>query len=435
MTVLSIRNRALTQVATRRRITVRPAAELTRMTRYRGGTYSHTVDRIVFADGTCARTDLIRLNPNLHAYSLDFTGIAPHHPSPYRLGTWSALPHLNARAGEAEVDWILRHSFPMRPTTELSHRLRQAGYPLGPANISEHEAIAATQAAIWYLTNGLALDTRPRNVPIAEHRTPTGVLTFEFDGEPQLGGYSVSVASDVPVNLKLQKSANGVIWQDVSGSQLSIQGGATGRQKRTLGVGSTLSASSHGRGGRGYRYYRLIATSESGTTKIDHVRFWLTGTRHYRNADRVVHLYNYLLAEAYKARRQTVEPVLVDTNATAESDLVGPFQVRIPLLLNATDGHTLVDADGFAIDDIIAPGRDFYLRRSPGSSATTLTASTPQHLTGRVLTGVALEGTATRLTPVALAIPTELAIEFDIRWDADEAELFGEAEMVGEDCR
>ncbi len=395
MTVLSIRSRALTQVATRRRITVRPAAELTRMTRYRGGTYSHTVDRIVFADGTCARTDLIRLNPNLHAYSLDFTGIAPHHPSPYRLETWSALPHLNARASEAEVDWILRHSFPMRPTAELSHRLRQAGYPLGPANISEHEAIAATQAAIWYLTNGLALDTRPLNVPIAEHRTPAGVFTFEFDGEPQLGGYSVSVASDVPVSLTLQRSANGVVWQDVSGSQLTIQGGATGRHKRTLGVGSTLSASSHGRGGRGYRYYRLITTSESGTTKFGHVRFWLTGTRHYRNADRVVHLYNYLLAEACKARRRTAEPGLVDTSATAESGLVGPFQVRIPLLLNATDGHTLVDADGFVIDEIVQPGTDFYLRRPPGTSATTLTATTPHHVTGRVLTGVALDGRRT----------------------------------------
>ena len=40
-----------------------PATELTRMTRYRGGTYSHTVDTIVFIDGTCARTDLIHPNP------------------------------------------------------------------------------------------------------------------------------------------------------------------------------------------------------------------------------------------------------------------------------------------------------------------------------------------------------------------------------------
>ena len=68
----------------------------------------------MFTDGTTARTDLIRLNPNLQAYSLDFTGIAPHHPSPYQLGTWSALPHLRTRGYEAEVNWILRHSFPMR---------------------------------------------------------------------------------------------------------------------------------------------------------------------------------------------------------------------------------------------------------------------------------------------------------------------------------
>ena len=428
MTVLSTRNRALAQVATRRRILVRPATEVTRMTRYRGGTYSHTVDTIVFTDGTCARTDLIRLNPNLHAYSLDFTGIAPHHPSPYRLGTWSALPHLSTCGCEAEVDWILRHSFPMRPTTELSRQLRQAGYPLGPANISEHEAIAGTQAAIWYLTNGLALDTRSLNVPVAIHRAPGPVLTFEFDGEPQLGGYSVWATSGAPVDLKLQKSANGVVWQDVSGSQLTAPAGR-GRHQRTLGVGSTLSASSHGGGGRGYRYYRLIATAESGTPEIGHVRFWLTGARHYRNADRVVHLYTYLLTEARKALHEAAEPGLVDAQATAESELVGPFQVRIPLRLNATDGHSIVDTDGFPIDDMIQPGADFYLRRPPGSSAaTTLTATTPHNLTGRVLTGVALEGAQQRLTPVALAIPTEMAIEFDISWEADEAW----ADIVGE---
>ena len=418
MTVLSIRTPALTQVATRRRILVRPATELTRMTRYRGGTYSHTVDTIVFTDGTRARTDLIRLNPNLHAYSLDFTGIAPHHPSPYRLGDWSALPHLRNRVCEAEVDWILRHSFPMRSTTELSRQLRQAGYPLGPANISEHEAIAGTQAAIWHLTNGLALDTRPLNVPVAIHRAPGPALTFEFDGRPQLGGYSVCTMSDTPVGVKLQKSADGVVWHDVSGSHLTAAAGK-GRYQRTLGVGSTLADSSHGRGGHGYRYYRLIATAESGTPKVDHVRFWLSGTRHYRNADRVVHLYNYLLTEARKALHETAEPTLVDTQAIVDSELVGPFQVRIPLQLNTTDDHTVVDADGFPVDDVIQAGTDFYLRRPPGASATTLTATNPHNLTGRVLTGVALEGAQHRLTPVALAIPTTMAIEFDISWDGN----------------
>ncbi len=98
--------------------------------------------------------------------------------------------------------------------------MRAAGYPMGPANISEHEAIAATQAAIWYLTNGLALDTRPLNEPDrGEPSRPGSVITFEFDGQPQLGGYSVCTASDTAVGLKLQKSANGVDWQDVSGSR------------------------------------------------------------------------------------------------------------------------------------------------------------------------------------------------------------------------
>jgi TQXA domain-containing protein len=423
MTILPLTDRAAARVATDSRVVVRPATGLTHMTRYRGGTYSHTVEKIVFTDGSSARTDLIRLNPNVHAYSLDFTGIAPHHPSRYHLGTWSELPHLLASGQEAAVDWILRHSFPLLPTAQLSRRVREAGYPIGPANISEHEAIAATQAAIWYLTNGLALDTRPLNVPVAVHRASGPVTTFEFDGEPQLGGYSVWTASDTPVLLRLQKSANGVVWQDVSGSLLTT-GGREGRYQRTLGEGSTLSTHSHGRGGRGYRYYRLIATSESGTPKIERVSFWLTGTRHYRNTDKVVHLYNYLLAGARKAVAESDgagdAPALIDTHAMADSELVGPFQVASPLALSVADGHQLVDADGFPIDGTVEPGTDFYLRRAPGTSATTLAATTPGDLRGRVLTGVALDAAAQGFTPVALAIPTEMAIEFDISWEADE---------------
>jgi TQXA domain-containing protein len=416
MTVLSLP--APTQVTSRRRVQVRPVNELPRMTRYRGGTYSHTVDRIVFTDGTTARTDLIRLNPNLDAYSLDFAGIAPHLPSRYRLGTWSALPHLRGRGREAQIGWILRHSFPIITAAELSRQLRAAGYPLGAANISDHEAIAATQAAIWYFTNGLALDTQPLNVPVAVRRGPGTVTTYEFDGQPQLGGYSVWTTSDTPVSLRLQKSANGVDWHDVSGSQLTT-GAAKGRYQRTLGVGSTLSSSSHGRRGRGFRYYRLITAAPNGTPGIGHVSFWLTGTRHYRNADRVVHLYNYLLAGAGAALHKTAEPQLITTHAVAEGGLVGPFQVRIPLTLKVTDGHALVDADGAAIDGTVQSRRDFYVRPAPGASTTTLTATTAQELAGRVLTGVALEGASQRFTPIALAIPADVAIHFDIGWDCD----------------
>jgi len=421
MTVLlSSTCRTPVRVATRRRISLRPTVELSRMMRYRGGTYSHTVDRVVFADGSCARTDLIRLNPNLQGYSLDFTGTAPNHPSCYRVGTWSALPHLRARACEAQVAWILRHSFPTQTTTELSRQLRVAGYPLGLANISEHEAIAATQAAIWHLTNRLDLDTRPLAVPVAVHAAGP-VITFKFEGEPQLGGYSVRAKSDTGVSCTLQKSLNGRAWQDISGSRLTI-GAGEGWHECRLGVGSTLSASSFGRGGRGYRYYRLITTTQGDTPTVDQIPFRLTGSRHYRHADRIVHLYNYLLAGAGQNRPETPEPSLMDTGAVAKSELVGPFQVPIPLTLRTTEDHVLVDTDGLPIDNTIAPGTDFYLRQAPGISAATLTATIPHSLSGRVLTAVAPAQTAQRFTPIALTAPANAAIHFDISWDSDRAE-------------
>lgn len=414
MTVLSLPRRATAPVRTRRRVLVRPATAVTRMTRYRGGTYSHTVDTIEFVDGSRARTDLIRLNPNLRAYSLDFDGIAPDRPASYRLGTWTSLPHLRARGHEAEVDWILRHSYPMLTTAQLSDRLRAAGLPLGPANISEHHAIAATQAAIWQFTNGLELDTRPLNVPIRVHRGSGPSLTFEFDGEPQLGGYSVWTDA---VSVRLQKSTNGIDWQEVSGSHLTTDA-KPGRHQRTLGIGSTLSTSQHGRAGSGYRYYRLVA--EGAPSVLGEARFWLTGSGHYRNADMVVHLYDYLVNGARAAKHTADELGLVEIEATADADRVGPFQVPIPLTLRVTDGHALVDADGRAIHDTVEPGRNFYLRPAPGTSATTMTATTAHNLTGRVLTGVARDGAPYRLTPIALTVPTDVAVEFDIIWQANE---------------
>lgn len=207
-------------------------------------------------------------------------------------------------------------------------------------------------------------------------------------------------------------------WQDVSGSQLAVNTGR-GRYQRTLGVGSTLSRSSHGRGSSGYRYYRLVASTADSAPAIDHVDFWLTGSGHYRNADRTVHLYNYLLAGAYTALRATREP-LIDTAAVVDHDLVGPFQVSVPLTVSATGDQVLLDADGAVLDGTIEPGTDFYLRFTPGSPGITLTATTSHVLSGRVVTGVALAGPSHRLTPVALTTPTRVTIEFDITWDADQ---------------
>lgn len=418
MTVLSLPERTRARVATQQRI--HPAAHDAPMTRYRGGTYSHTVHTIVFTDGTSARTDLIRMNPNAQGYSLDFSAAAPVRPARYRATTWSALTHPRATACEVEVAWILRHSFPVLGTAELSRALRATGYPLGRANISEHEAIAGTQAAIWHLTNGLALDNRPLNVPVAVCRAPGPVITFEFDSEPQLGGYLVRVRSDAPATFVLQKSADGHNWQDISRSGLSVAAGG-GWHQRTLGVGSTLATSSFGRAGRGYRFYRFVAATDARSPRVDDVRFWLSGSRHYRNAERVVHLYNYLLAGARQARRASVEPRLVAADAVHDTGLVGPLRVTAPIALAVSDGHALVDAGGFALCGVIDPDTEFYLRPAAGASAATLTAATPgdtHTFVERALTAVAIGGAP--LTPVALTAAAGLAVDFEIRWDADE---------------
>ncbi len=407
---------AVTRTAVAVRRVVRRDPEITRMTRYRGGTFSPTVDTIVFSDGTTARTDLIRLNPNIDAYSLDFMGVAPTVPSRYRPANWSAVPNVSARAVEAEVDWIIRNSFPTLGTVELSRRLRAAGYLLGGSHLAEHEAIAATQAAIWHFTNGLKLDNRPLNVPVSVLSEPES-MTFEFEGEPQLGSYTVELGADGAVSLVLQKSVDGHRWRDVAGSELNVAAGA-GRHRTTLGVGATTSETRPGRRHRGYRFYRLqVIADRTVSVDIDDVTFSLHGSGNYRNADRVVALYDYLLAGADTARRLTVVPRLTADRAVIDADgILGPFR------FDATDtaalsaiGGTLVERDGAPIEGPVTPGREIYLRPAGQSRQIVVTASVPaasNGFGGRVITGVAYDDH--RLTPVALAVPTPTVIDFDI---------------------
>jgi TQXA domain-containing protein len=423
MNVQTLSERIQAPVAVRRR-EVAGSGELTRLTRYRGGTYSHTVGTVTFTDGSVALTDLIRLNPNVEAYSLDFGGHAPTRPSHYRAATWSAVTNLRARAREAEVDWILRNSFPTIGTAELSSRLRAAGYPLGSSNVAEHEAIAATQAAIWFFTNDMHLDDRPRNVPTAVRRTPNGV-DFEFDGAHQLGGYAVDVTSTSGTSLKLQKSADGFVWRDVASSGLTVTG--PGRYRKALGSGSTLSQHLPGRPGQGYRYYRLVFADAAGGVEVGDVSFWLDGVSHYRNADRVVHLYDYLLAGARWARGHAVAPELSAVDAVVDGGLIGPLRLHandaVALMVS---GGSLLNADGADLKSC-EPGGEFYLRPDPGAQAATVTATVPARADGfggRVITGVARDEVNNRLTPVALAVPAPLVVNFHLQWRPRAGERF-----------
>ena len=406
------------RVAVHRRIQPTPSVDLSRMTRYRGGTYSHTVDTIVFADGTSARTDLIRLNPNVDAYSLDFTGIAPTRPSRYAADTWAAVPHLQARAHEAEVDWILRKSYPTLSTTALSARLRAAGYPLGGRNIGEHEAIAGTQAAIWFLCNGLELDTRALNVPTRTSRGAAG-LTVEFDDDRQLASYTASVSTAAGATLTVQKSVDGEAWDDVAASTITVAPGS-GEFTRTLGVGSTVSHSRFGRHGGGHRHYRVVIDGEA---TVGEVTFRLHGAPLFRNAEPIVYLYEYLLAGAKAARESVVTPSLQADEAMVDAEddgLVGPFRLEVTTsaALDASDGW-LVRRDGTPIDTPLQPDEEFFIRVEPGSLGVTLTVKVPGEADGfggRVITGVARDEVADRYTPLALAVPAQLVVEFDIEW-------------------
>lgn len=402
-------------ITVERRIQPIAAVNLSRMTHYRGGTYSHTVDTIVFVDGTRARTDLIRLNPNIDAYSLDFAAAAPTTHSRYRADSWSAVPHLQTRAHEAEVDWILRNSYPTRSTTQLSHALRAAGYPLGQRNIAEHEAIAGTQAAIWRFTNGLELDDRPLNVPLRVTESEEAV-TVEFDGKRQLADYSATVSSHNGAVLTLQKSVDGLYWQDVAASKVIVGSGVT-EVSKPLGVGSTVADSGHGTGRSGYQHYRLTI---DGDATVSDLAFRLDSSRGYRNSEAVVYLYNYLLSGAAAARKAAVTPSLEASHAVVDGGLVGPFRLITAdaAALRISGGHAIVDAAGAVIDTPLRPESEFFLRVSEGAVEVMLTVEVPGNpngFGGRVITGVAQDEEGNR-TPLALAVPAQLVVEFDLGW-------------------
>ena len=386
------------------------------MTRYRGGTYSHTVDTIVFTDGSSARTDLIRLNPNIEAYSLDFTGIAPTRPSRYAAQGWSAIPHL-ARADEAEVEWILRNSYPMVSTTVISDRLRAAGYPLGGRNIADHEAIAGTQAAIWHLTNGLDLDDRPLNVPLRAVSDDVG-LTVEFDGERQLAGFTATVSTPSGAALRLQKSLDGTEWDDVAASRVQVPAGG-GQVDRFLGVGSTVCDTRYDGRGRGHLHYRLVV---EGDAALEDITFHLDGSRAYRNAEPIVYLYDYLLNGARAARESVVTPSLDADRAVLDGRTAGPFRLQVTdrAAVSAPAGFTVMDAYGAATGEPIGSGEDFYVKTPFGADGVTLTVKVPGRpdgFGGRVITGVARDDDGS-YTPLALAVPAQLTVEFDLDWSA-----------------
>jgi TQXA domain-containing protein len=372
-----------------------PIKPVTALSRVRGGTYSPTVEVIRFADGTTARTDLIRLNPNIDAYSLDFGGISPRQLSHYREVPWHEIHNQHSNR-QAQITQVLANSFPHLGTTELTGHLREAGYQLPPGSIREHEAIAGTQAAIWRLSNGLELDTELLDAPIAgrarigEHPSSrpvsldperglewhsqlpageTAYLEIEFEDAAQLGAFEFTPEAhggQHELSISLESSTNGRIWRPIPATQ--VHPGRAGRAVgRRLGFAATISESNPATGTQGHRFYRLAATGAAdrdGLIRLRGVRLIPTGRPRFRNADRIVFLYDYLLTKATR-RPSRVARTAVEPSATPD---VGPFTLSAAAASISVADAVVVDADGYRLAGRIAAGQHFFLRRFHSSA-------------------------------------------------------------------
>ena len=425
----------------------------TAFSRYLGGTYSSTVEVIRFTDGTRARTDMVRLHPNIAAYSIDYAGVAPRVPSRYRDQVWVSGSKA-ARVGvQGEVVWILRHSFPTLGTAELSADLRAAGVPIGSADLKEHEAIAGTQAAIWSLTNGVALDTQPLSVPVAVSADESAggacpgavldddarktwrtllvpgretFLEFEFDGRPQLGDYTVELGpwtTPTVVGWRLQRSSDRHTWRDVSSSVVEVPHREAGRDRgvartKGLGVGATLSGSVPSAGRAGYRYYRLVLRGRADTVarlEVRAVRFTLADSPGFRNGAPVVHLYQYLLDRATSEvlgvpNLSITGPPVVDSEAG--TGVAGPFHIDgerpAEVWVTGASGGRVVDQDGRQLRGPARPGQPFYVAPPAGGtegSFTVTAAVGPVHgYEGRALVGARSDDGPAEFTTLARAV-------------------------------
>ena len=214
----------------RRRVTPTAHRRPARLTRYRGGTYSATVDTVTFVDGSTARTDLIRLTRVSTRTRWTSRGVAD---------TSVALPDGHLVGGAEPAGARVRGRGRLDPaqlvpaadrSQELSRRLRAAGYPLGAANISEHGAIAGTQAAIWRFTNS----TGPRQPSVERARLggngPEESRSSSTENACWAGEVDLIAAGSV-VEVELHRSDDGSVWQPVDRSRLTLAAGTRTHHK------------------------------------------------------------------------------------------------------------------------------------------------------------------------------------------------------------
>jgi hypothetical protein len=130
-----------------------------------------------------------------------------------------------------------------------------------------------------------------------------------------------------------------------------------------------------------------------------------------------MHLYDYLMSGA-KRRENYVAAEILSDGATVVDDLVGPF--RLQATHSFADGgggcdrrrrRSEGDRSGGARRRILRPGP---IRQGRCTFHRDGAPATSNGFGGRVITGVARDDSNSRLTPVALAMPAPLVVDFAI---------------------
>ena len=118
--------------------------------------------RIRWADGTTSDTELVRLDEQLPGYTVEPGSSAlSYREIPWRDSDW--------HASEWSLTQVLAQGYGRVGIDELRRRLRRAGYATAAEELTIHDAVAATQAAVWHITNGRELDPRHVNPVAVSH--------------------------------------------------------------------------------------------------------------------------------------------------------------------------------------------------------------------------------------------------------------------------
>ncbi|MFF2039928.1 Cys-Gln thioester bond-forming surface protein [Kitasatospora sp. NPDC058170] len=167
----------------------------------------------------------------LFAYALDL-GAEPKTGSVYKETRWSDVPRLKDTANMEKVNWILRHSYPSVPPSDLSK--------LVGGSIAAYQAAAATQAAVWHFSEGVAaVPEAPVAARLTEYLVshagevtepgPSLTLapsTVTGDSGAVLGPIKVTSAADsVDVSLDTAAVSAGTALTDKDGAVVSDAGG------------------------------------------------------------------------------------------------------------------------------------------------------------------------------------------------------------------